>query len=125
MKNKMLLIISLLFGLIFINSGLNKFFYYMPIPEDLPEKVLQTMEAFNSIGWLNPLVGVVEILGGLFFIPKKSRALGAILIFPVMVGIIVHHLVVAPSGLAVPLVLFGILLWVIVENRERYLPMVR
>ncbi|WP_240469783.1 DoxX family membrane protein [Cyclobacterium sp. SYSU L10401] len=119
------MIISLLFGLIFINSGLNKFFYYMPIPDDLPEKVLKTMEAFNSIGWVNPLVALVEILGGLLFIPGKTRALGAIVIFPVMVGIIVHHLVVAPSGLAVPLVLFGILLWLIIENRKRYFPMVK
>lgn len=125
MKNKILLIISLLFGLIFINSGLNKFFYYMPIPDDLPEKLVKTMEAFNTIGWVNPLLAVIEILGGLLFIPGKTRALGAIVIFPVMVGIIVHHLVVAPSGLALPLVLFGILLWVIIENRERYFPMVK
>lgn len=125
MKNKILFIVSLLFGLLFINSGLNKFFYYMPVPEDLPEKLVKTMEAFDRIGWVYPLVAVIEILGGLLFIPKKTRALGAIVILPVMVGILVHHITVAPSGLAIPLVLFAILLWVIIENREKYLPMVQ
>lgn len=125
MKNKILFVVSLLFGLVFINSGFNKFFYYMPVPEDLPEKVVKTMEAFNSIGWVYPLVAVIEILGGLLFIPKKTRALGAIVIIPVMAGIIVHHITVAPSGLAVPLVLLAILLWVIIENREKYLPMIQ
>jgi len=97
----------------------------MPVPEDLPEQVVKTMEAFNSIGWVQPLVAVAEIIGGLLFIPKKSRALGAIVIFPVMIGILVHHITVAPSGLLMPLLLFAILLWVIVDNYEKYLPMLQ
>ncbi|SHN22896.1 DoxX-like family protein [Cyclobacterium lianum] len=124
MKHKILTIVSLIFGLLFINAGLNKFFYYMPVPDDLPENILKTMDAFNMIGWINPLVAVIEILGGLLFIPAKTRALGAMVIFPVMVGIIIHHLVVAPAGLALPIVLFAILVWVIVENRKKYFPMI-
>ena len=52
-----------LFGLMFINSGLNKFFNYIPVPADLPEKLVKTMNAFMEIGWLLPLVAVAEILG--------------------------------------------------------------
>lgn len=125
MKEKVLFVLSLLFGLAFINSGLNKFFYYMPVPENLPEKVEITMEAFNSIGWVYPLVAVVEIIGGILIIPKKTRALGAIVILPVMTGIIVHHITVAPSGIAIPLVLFAILIWVLIDNRKRYLAMIQ
>ncbi len=33
MKNKILFVVSLLFGLLFINAGLNKFFNYMPVPK--------------------------------------------------------------------------------------------
>lgn len=125
MKNKILLGVSILFGLMFINSGLNKFFNYIPVPNDMPERMLKLMAAFMEIGWLIPLVAVVEIIGGILFITNKYRALGAIIILPVMIGILLIHIFDAPSGLPIALVLFAINSWVIVENREKYLPMIK
>lgn len=125
MKNKILFGISLLFGLIFINAGLNKFLNYMPVPEDLPENMLKVMEAFMTIGWLMPLVAVVEIIGGILFIIPKTRALGAIVIFPVIIGILLTHIVNAPSGLPIAIVLFLINLWVLYENRRKYYPIIK
>ncbi len=124
MKKKIILIVSILFGLMFINSGLNKFFNYMPVPEDLPEGLMNLMGAFMEIGWLFPLVGVVEIVGGILFMTNKYRALGAIIILPVMVGILLTHIVNAPSGLPIALVLMAINLWVLYENRDKYKPLV-
>ena len=125
MKNKILFVVSLLFGLLFINSGLNKFFNYMPMPKDMPEKMIKVMGAFMEIGWLFPLIAVAEITGGIFFITNKFRALGVIILFPVLVGILLTHIFIAPSGLPLAIVLWGIELWVIIENREKYLPMIK
>lgn len=125
MKKKILMIVSVLFGLVFINSGLNKFFNYMPMPEDIPEKMMKVMTAFTEIGWLIPLIAVAEIAGGLLFITNKYRALGAIIIFPVMTGILLTHILIAPSGLPIALILLAIEIWVIIENREKYLPMIK
>ena len=125
MKHKILLGFSILFGLMFINSGLNKFFNYIPVPKDMPESMLTLMAAFMEIGWLIPLVAIVEIIGGILFITNKYRALGAIIILPVMVGILLIHIINAPSGLPIALVLFAINSWVIVENRKNYLPMIK
>lgn len=125
MKRKILFVLSLLFGLMFINAGLNKFFNYMPVPDDLPEDVMKSTMAFMEIGWLMPLIAVAEIVGGVLFITNKYRALGALIIFPVMMGILLTHLITEPSGLPVALVLFAILIWGMVENREKYLPLVR
>ena len=125
MKKTILFIISLLFGLMFINSGLNKFFNYMPMPKVIPEGLLTIITAFMSIKWLMPLIAVAEIIGGILVITNKYRALGAIIIFPVMVGILLTHMINDTSGLILALVLFVINIWVIVENREKYLPMVR
>lgn len=125
MKKKILMIVSVLFGLVFINSGLNKFFNYMPMPEDIPEKMMKVMTAFTEIGWLIPLIAVAEIAGGLLFITNKYRALGAIIIFPVMAGILLTHILIAPSGLPIALILLAIEIWVIIENREKYLPMIK
>ena len=125
MKKKILFVISLLFGLVFINAGLNKFFNYMPIPNDMPENMMKVMTAFMQIGWLMPLIAVAEIIGGVLFITNKFRALGAIIIFPVLIGILLTHIIIAPSGLPIALALLGIEAWVIIENREKYMPMVR
>jgi uncharacterized membrane protein YphA (DoxX/SURF4 family) len=125
MKKKILFVVSLLFGLMFINSGLNKFFHYMPMPKDIPENIMKMMGAFMEIGWLLPLIACVEIVGGVLFITNKFRALGAIIIFPVLVGIVIYHITIAPSGLPIPLTLLAIEIWVIIENREKYLPMIK
>lgn len=125
MKNKILFVVSLLFGLMFINSGLNKFFNYMPMPKDMPESLMNLMQTFMQITWLMPLIAVTEIVGGILVITSKYRALGAIIIFPVMVGILLTHIINAPSGLVIALVLFAINLWIIIENRAKYLPMIK
>jgi uncharacterized membrane protein YphA (DoxX/SURF4 family) len=89
MKKKILLGVCILFGLMFINSGLNKFFNYMPMPTDMPEKMIKVMTAFMEIGWLMPLVAVVA------------------------------------SGLPIVLVLLAIEIWIIIEERAKYLSLIK
>lgn len=125
MKKKILFVVSLLFGLMFINAGLNKFFNYMPPPQDMPEPTMKMFIALTQITWLMPLIGFFEVVGGVLFIIPRTRALAALIILPIMAGILLTHLTVAPEGLPMALVLFGILVWVIIENREKYLPMIR
>ncbi len=124
MKNKIIFIVSLLFGLMFLNAGLNKLFNYMPVPDDLPESMLKVMEAYNTISWLMPLVGIIEIIGGILFIIPKTRAFGAIVIFPIMVGILLTNIVNIPTGLPIAAILFVINLWVIFENRTKYFSLI-
>lgn len=125
MKKKILFVVSLLFGLMFINSGLNKFFNYMPMPKDMGENMMKVMAAFMEIGWLIPLVAIAEIIGGILFITNKYRALGAIIIFPMMIGILLTLMRSAPSSLPLGIILLAINLWVIIENREKYMPMIK
>lgn len=123
MKKKVLFGVSLLFGLMMINSGMNKFLNYMPMPE-MSEAAGQLMYAFMQAKWLFPLIAVVEIVAGILFITNKLRALGAIMILPVIIGIVLFHLVLDPAGAMISLVLLAINGWVIFENRENYFPMI-
>lgn len=125
MKNKILFVLCLLFGLMFVNSGLNKFFNYIPMPKDMPAEMVKLNEAFMTIGWLMPLIGLVEIIGGILFILPKTRALGGVIIFPIMVGILHTHIFNAPEGLPIAIVLLAINIWVIIENRNKYMPMIK
>ena len=120
MKSKITFVLGLLFGLMFINAGLNKFFYYMPMPENLPDKMQKAMAAFTEIGWIMPLVGFVEALGGLLIIIPKTRAIGALMILPVMVGIVLTNIVQDSSGLPFALVLSAILIWIMYNDKEKY-----
>ncbi|UII29585.1 DoxX family protein [Fulvivirga ulvae] len=124
MKNKIILVLSILFGLMMVNSGLNKFFNYMPMPE-MPEQMMAIFGALLTVKWLMPLVALVEIVGGVLIAIPKTRALGAIVLLPVMAGIVIHHLTHDVAGVGMGLVLFFINAWVIIENREKYLPMVK
>lgn len=125
MKKKILFVLSLLLGLVLMNSGLSKFFNYMPMPEDLPENVMKDNEALMEISWLLPLIGVAELLGGILIIIPKTRALGVLIIFPVMVGVLLTHIFVAPEGLPIALVIWAILIWIIIDNKDRYLPIIK
>src|SRR5580692_11882789 len=125
MKSKILFVLCLLAGLMFINAGLNKFLHYMPMPKEMPEKMAKALTAFNEIGWVMPLVGVMEILGGLLLIPARTRALGAIIIVPVLTGILLANISMSPSGLPIVFALIAIILWAIIDNREKYLLMIR
>lgn len=125
MKQKWMTGLSWFTGLMLVNSGLNKFFHYMPVPEGLPDAIVRDNAAFAEIAWLMPLVGAAEVVGGLLLLMQRTRALGAIMVFPVMVGVLLTHLFVYPAGLPIALIAFGILGWILYEHRERYLPMIR
>lgn len=122
-KSKILFVAAFLLGAMFINAGLNKFLNYMPMPEELPQKILNAMKAFLEIGWLMPLVGLAEIIGGLLLIIPKTRALGALVIFPVMIGITLTNIFQDSSGLPIVLILWAILIWIMIENRKKYMPL--
>lgn len=105
----------------FINAGLNKFLDYMPMEKPTPEQ-MELFAAFEKIFWLMPLVGAVEIVGGLLFIFPKTRALGTIIILPVMIGIVIHVFTMdkSPMGMSIASVLFLINLWMLIDNKEKY-----
>lgn len=125
MKTKIYTVLCVIFGLLLINGGLDKYLHYMPVPENLPAELVKDSTALMEISWLMPLIGAVELLGGLLVIIPRTRALAAILVIPVMTGVLFTHFTVAPEGIPIVLVIWFILGWIIFENREKYLALVR
>ncbi len=123
MAKKILFVLSLLFGLLFVNAGLNKFLDYMPVPEDLPVALVKDMEAMVEITWLMPLTAVAEILGGLLIIFPRTRALGALVILPVFIGVFLTNTLVETSGLPLVLVLTAILIWIFIAEKAKFKPL--
>ncbi|MGK6351429.1 DoxX family membrane protein [Parapedobacter sp. DT-150] len=124
MKKKILLVLTILFGLMMVNSGLNKLFNYMPAPELTPEQ-MTIFGAFGTIKWVLPFVAIIEILGGILIAIPRYRALGAIVILPVMLGIVVHHATHDPATIGIALVMLAINLWAIADNWSKYKHLVK
>lgn len=116
-------IVFILFALMMLNGGLNKIFNYLPVPEDLPEELINDSIAMMEIVWLMPLVAGAEIIGGILLLIPRTRALGMLVIFPVMVGILCAHVFVAPSGLPTALILWIILLVMIADHWKTFKPL--
>ena len=125
MMRKIFTVLTVLFALMFINGGLNKFFNYIPVPPDLPVEMVKLNTALMEIVWLMPLIAVVELVGGVLLLIPKFRALGAIIIFPIMVGILHIHATVALSGLPLAIILSLVLLWIMWEDRAKYLQLIK
>lgn len=125
MKQKWMTGLSWFMALMLLNSGLNKFFLYMPVPEGLPDALTKDNAALLEIAWLMPLVASAEIVGALLMMSARTRALGALVVFPVMVGVLLTHVFVYPAGLPIALIAWTILGWILYEHREQYLPMIR
>lgn len=124
MKRKILTVISVLLGLMMVNSGFNKFFNYMPMPDIAPE-ALEVMTSFFNTGWLMQLVAVAEIVGGVLFAIPKLRALGAVVLFPIIVGIVLFHGVNDPANVGMSFVFLGINVWAILENKSKFVPLIK
>jgi putative oxidoreductase len=124
MKAKILTGLCIVFGFGMIVFGANKFVPFMPMPE-LTEEQKAIFGAFGTIKWLMPLVGFIEILGGLLMAIPKTRALGAFVILPVVVGIITHLLTHEPSSVGIGLFFGAINVWAIIDNKDKYLPMIK
>lgn len=123
MKNKTLIVVSTLLGLMMLTMGFNKFAHFMPMP-DAPGEGGSLMSSFADSGWLLQLIATAEMIGGALLIFPKTRALGAIVLFPVIAGIFMFHLTMEPSGLLRGSLVLAINLWIIFENREKYKPMI-
>jgi uncharacterized membrane protein YphA (DoxX/SURF4 family) len=55
--------------------------------------------------WLvNAFIAITEILGGLLVLLPKTRAVGALLILPIIIGILAHHFHHDPAGIVPGLV---------------------
>lgn len=111
-------VVFVLFALMFINAGLDKFLHYMPIPP-MNAEMQKLFDALMTLKWITPLVGFIELVAGILVLFPKTRILGALMIFPVLIGILAHNATFMPEGLMIAGVLFIIEIWMLVDNKEK------
>ncbi|MEQ9366137.1 MAG: hypothetical protein RIF32_17980 [Leptospirales bacterium] len=110
-----------LVGLIFVVFGLNGFLQFIPLPE-LPEQAGAFMGILFGSG-IGTVVKLLEIIGGGLLLASivlnRFAPLGLTILTPIVVNIFLFHLLLAPEGMAMPIVLVvlsGFLLYAYKDN---------
>ncbi len=102
--SKLPMIARLLLGLIFFVFGLNGFLNFLPAPP-MPEAAGAFAGALAATGYMFPLIKGLEVLVGLLLLSNKFVPLALLLLAPITVNIFLFHAVLAPAGLALPVVI--------------------
>lgn len=122
MKNKVLVGIQIVAGLMLIMFGSNKFIHFMSMPESSVAMGL-FMGALNAADYVFPVVGAVEVLAGVAFVVNRYVALMVVILTPVMLNAFLAHLVLDTSGIggsAMLLVMMGTIFY---NHRAEYKPL--
>jgi putative oxidoreductase len=109
---------SILLGLIFAGFGIAFFLHAMPEPKDLNANEQSFMTLFGSTGYMT-FIKICEVVFGILLLIPKTRALGLLLIAPIVVNIACYEMFIhkGPS-IGVALVILNAL--GIFLNREKY-----
>lgn len=122
MKDKLIISLRFILGLMMLNAGLNKFLHYMPTPE-MTEKASALMAAFDASNYMLPMIAVVEIIAALMLFTKKYTALGALLMMIISLNILLFHIFLDNSGLIISSVIVLFNLIVVISEKKKYYPL--
>ena len=120
MNSKVTMVLRILLGLVLVIFGANKFYPFMPAPEEMSEGAANFMGALNDTGYMFPLIGAVEVLSGLLLIFKKWIPFALILLAPVSVNIIMFHLALEPATIVPGLVIIIIQIILIYKYWDKF-----
>lgn len=92
------LIIRIVFGLFGLIFGLNKFLMFMALPPLTPEAG-EFMGAMAKTGYLLPIVGLIEVVGGVLLLINKFVPLALVITVPIYLNAFLFHLFLDPAGI--------------------------
>jgi hypothetical protein len=109
------MIARLLLGAIFVVFGMNVYLHFLPM--QMPTGVaLEFLGALASTHYLY-VIAVFEVIPGLFLLFNRFVVLGLALLAPVVFNILVFHILMAPSGALLAVIVA--MLWMLVFHRHR------
>ena len=113
------IISRVLLGLIFVTFGLNMFLNFIPMPPPPEGPARQFMTALFMSHYLY-VVGALQVVGGLILLSGRWMPLGLTLLGPVIVNIVCFHVLMAPAGLPMAIVVSLLALFLLWRCREHF-----
>ena len=113
------MIVRFVFGLLLVAMGAMAFMN-IQTSQEMPEASRAFAQALADTGYMNYLAGIVEILVGLMFVTKRYVALGAILLAPISVNIILFHIFLDLATIVPGLVFMALNIFVAYSEWDKY-----
>jgi hypothetical protein len=104
-----------LIGVTMVITGILKF-----VKPDFKVAENATLQAFIDSGWLWPLIGATETIGGLSLFAKRLVPLGITVLAPVIVGIFAFSLKTDGEEASVGILLLAALVYLAWQERARF-----
>jgi len=114
----------LLLGAIFTVFGLNGFLNFLPQP---PHAGLAAvfLGGLGASGYFFPLLKGTEVIVGLLLLSNRFVPLALTVLAPVVVNIVAFHAFLDPSGLALPLVITALGVYLAYTERAAFAPILQ
>ena len=117
-------IARILLGLVFVVFSANYFVPFLPQPSSMPAGALGFVVAFAGSGMLT-FIKVIELVAGLALLANVFTPLALALLAPIIVGIVLFHGLLAPSGLPIGVVALALEVFLAWSYRSAFAPMLR
>lgn len=101
MKTKLPLIARVLLGFVFFAFGLAGLLNLLPVPPDLPERLVTFNTGLAASMYFFPLLKLTETICGLLLLLGMFVPLALVVLAPIVLNIFLVHAFLAPSGLPV------------------------
>src|SRR5712671_3611100 len=118
------IISRVLLGLIFVTFGLNMFLNFIPMPPPPEGPAREFMTALFMSHYVY-VVGALQVVGGLILLSGRWMPLGLTLLGPVIVNIVCFHVLMAPAGLPMAIVVSLLALFLLWRYREHFAGLVK
>jgi len=118
------IISRVLLGLIFVTFGLNMFLNFIPMPPPPEGPARQFMTALFVSHYVY-VVGALQVVGGVLLLIGRQVPLGLTLLGPVIVNILCFHVLMAPAGLPMAIVVSLLALFLLWRYREHFAGLVK
>jgi uncharacterized membrane protein YphA (DoxX/SURF4 family) len=124
LSRKLPSIARIVLGLAFFVFGLNGFLHFLPQPP-MSGPPADFAGALFATGYMFPLIKGTEVVASLLLLSNRFVPLALAVLAPVLVNIVAFHAFLAPAGLALPIVLLGLELYLAYSFRDVFAPMLQ
>jgi uncharacterized membrane protein YphA (DoxX/SURF4 family) len=116
---RMVLGARVILGLIFFVFGLNGFLHFMPLPP-LPPSAGEFIMALVNTGYMMTVVKAMEVLGGVLLLSGYFVPFALVWLAPIVFNIFMFHLMLAPGGLVIPVVVLGLEVFLVYAHIDHF-----
>jgi len=123
-SNKLPSVARVALGLAFFVFGLNGFLHFLPQPP-MSGPPADFAGALFATGYMFPLIKGTEVVASVLLLSNRYVPLALTILAPVLVNILAFHAFLAPAGLALPIVLTALELYLARSYRAAFAPMLQ